>query len=183
MTWESFEVQMERLGGLKFRPPTLQTHWEALKDMPSILLDAAIAEALKETDEYPSPRMLKVCADKVRARVLPVEQEEDRSAPITEPLTATLPTGKVLTFGRVWKYYCDRCSDTGWASYWCGERHILPNSLDRYPWLDSARCQRHKEHGAHDWSGPCACAESNPAVLRRKEREAQGPRRGARDGE
>jgi hypothetical protein len=164
VTWDVFKEQMARLDGLKFRPSSLQTHWEALKDMPDVLLSAAIEKARDEYDEFPSPKMLKACADRVRARVLPLPAGEDRSTALPAPVTATLPTGLVIPFTREWKYYCERCSDSGWVSWWCGDERA-----NRQPWIEPSRCQRVTEHGAHEWVGLCACAESNPAVLRKKE--------------
>jgi hypothetical protein len=82
----------------------------------------------------------------------------------------------VLGLKRVWKYYCDECSDTGWFTFWChGEaRHgeEFPAAVRR-PWIEMDRpCDRHsKPHGAHEWVAECACASSNPDVQRRRERE------------
>lgn len=177
MTWEFFERQMNRLRGLKFAPASYQTHWEALQDMPEVLLEAAVSKAQPALEEFPAPKMLKMFADLVRASVLPVV-EEDRSYDNPNPITLTVPiphsdaTVKIpLT--RYWKYYCDRCGDTGWVSFWCGERPA--NTQD---WLADRLCGRHKEHDAHGWSQPCGCVQSNPDILRRKERQAQLPARG-----
>jgi hypothetical protein len=173
MTWDFFVRQMDRMRGLKFAPPTPQSHWEALREMPDLLFEAAVSKALPDSEEFPSPKMLKVYADQVRARVFPVADEEDRSSENPNPVIATLPTGKEIPLTRFWTYYCQRCNDLGWESFWCGE-----DAPGRQSWLETRACGRHREHAPHGWSQPCPCASSNPDVLRRKEREAQTPARG-----
>jgi hypothetical protein len=167
VTRASFETQMQRMSGLKFPPETLDTHWEALHDMPDVLLAAAVAVAIREEGEFPAPKMLRAHADRIRSRVLPVGPEPNRAIE-AEPRAVTLPTGKVLSFQREWEYYCDYCSDLGWESFACGEA-----ALARQPWLETRACGREEEHGSHDWSAPCACAATNPAVLRRREKTIQ----------
>jgi hypothetical protein len=54
----TFKRQMQRLGGLKFAPSDLQTHWEALRDLSDPELVAAVDRAQRECDEFPSPRLL-----------------------------------------------------------------------------------------------------------------------------
>ena len=168
MTWTAFEAQMERLNGLKFKPPSLQTHWETLKGLPEALLAAAIDKAQVACDEFPAPATLLQYADQVRARVIPLPADEDRSVPLPAPIKATLPTGLVIPFTREWKYYCEKCSDSGWKTWWCGDIDAR-----RQPWVELGRCQRAKEHGAHEWVGECSCAEGNPAVHRRKENQVR----------
>jgi hypothetical protein len=164
----AFKAQMNRLVGLKFPPADLHTHWEALRDMPEALLAAAVEKAQRGSDEFPSPKMLKMYADQLRSQVMPLPATEDRGTDLVEPLTATLPTGKVLPFKREWKYYCEDCSDTGWKTWWCG-----PGQSIASPWASSSVCQRTNEHGPHEWVGRCACAGSNPAVKRKRESELQ----------
>lgn len=182
MTQAAFESQMSRLAGLKYPPASMQTHWEALRDMPVELLEAAVTKAQDECSEFPSPKMLKIFADAVRGRVLPVPQEQDRSQPLAVPQVIEVPqAGKVLSFTRTWNYYCEQCSDQGMRSFWCGERMIRmvgEVKVDRYPWLDSRDCGRHNDHGGHDWSERCPCFDSNPAVQRRIEKQRQAGRRG-----
>ena len=164
---DAFKAQMRRLVGLKFQPASLDTHWEALHDMPEALLVAAVAKAQRESDEFPSPSMLKMFADQLRADVIALPQVEDRGVDLPEPLSAALPNGKAIPFTREWVYYCEECSDTGWKTWWCGPE------LGRKPWTSRSACQRHNEHGSHEWVGRCACAGSNPAVQRKRESEVQ----------
>lgn len=57
-----FKRQMHRLGGLKFAPQTLDTHWEALRDLGDDEFVAAVDRAQRECDEFPSPRQLRALA-------------------------------------------------------------------------------------------------------------------------
>lgn len=168
-----FMAQMRRLLGLKFAPSDLTTHWEALQDMPEALLEAAVTHAQTASDEFPSPKMLKMFGDQLRARVVPIPVTEDRSEDNPSPTVAKLPTGRVIPLTRFWKYYCEQCSDTGWSSFWCagimkpGEKWPV---AQRHPWVEIDRpCERHKGHGAHEWSAACACVDTNPEVQRRRE--------------
>jgi hypothetical protein len=62
-----------------------------------------------------------------------------------------------------WVYYCEACSDAGKVSHWCG-----PDGPTRTPWQDAAFCGRPQDHAPHEWVAPCACADHNPAIQRRK---------------
>lgn len=169
-----FRAQMKRLLGLKFAPADLTTHWEALQDMPSALLEAAVDAAQRECQEFPSPTMLRAYGDQVRARTMPVGPEPDRSVPTT-PRSFTLPDGTQIQVDREWKYYCEACSDTGWRSWACGT-----DAATRQPWLSPMHCGREADHGAHEWTEPCPCSERdaggeirNRAVRRKRERDVQ----------
>ena len=163
---DAFKAQMRRLVGLKFQPASLDTHWEALRDMPEALLAAAVEKAQRESDEFPSPSVLRAFGDLLRATVLPLPALEDRGKALPVPVVARLPSGGSLPITREWVYYCDDCSDTGWKTWWCGPGQP-PGSL----WVSV--CQRTNEHEAHWWVGRCACAGSNPAVKRKRESEIQ----------
>lgn len=168
-----FRQQMSRLIGLKFAPSDMTTHWEALHDMPEALLDAAVTKAQQETSEFPTPKMLRVYADQVRARVFPVPEEEPRGVELDAPVAlGTLPTGLTLTARRTWRYYCEECSDSGWRSVWCGDVGLAK------PWQAHGVCGRRREHGSHEFVVPCPCASSNPDVQRKLERGRQGGTRG-----
>lgn len=168
MKREWFNLQMARMVGLRFPPGDMDTHWEALSDMPEALLVASVERAQREADEFPSPNMLKAYAAQLRSDVIALPSVEDRGVDLPEPVTATLPTGKVIPFTREWKYYCSECNDTGWRTWWCG-----PGSSSASPWVATSVCQRHNEHMSHEWVGRCACAASNPAVRRKRESEVQ----------
>lgn len=174
MTKLAFQSRMDRLAGLKFAPANLDTHWSALADIGEVELDAAIERAVRECDEFPSPRMLRAFIDDHR-RDQPVPKEVDRSSP-SKPRTITTPWGTSHTFSREWRYYCEECCDTGVRSWWCGE-----SPSKRFPHLDVVRCANDKclklrtQHGGyeHEYVSPCPCAETNPDVLRKKAQASQ----------
>jgi hypothetical protein len=59
MTREVFNAQLKRLIGLKFAPASLDTHWEALHELPEAELEAAVSIAVKACDDFPSPAELR----------------------------------------------------------------------------------------------------------------------------
>jgi hypothetical protein len=175
----AFQRQMQRLGGLKFAPAGLDTHWEALSDLSDAELDAAVSRAARECEEFPAPKMLRMFVDDYR-RDLPVPDEDlSRETPMA-PLTIVTPYGDTHTFTREWKYYCEDCCDTGRRSSWCGD-----GPSERYPWMSVARCyttncEKLRRGGyAHEWVDHCPCAYTNPAVLRKKAQAAQVTRKQA----
>lgn len=164
MTLEFFTAQMDRLRGLRFRPDDLTTHWEALHTLPEAVVEAAVGWAARTRTDFPAPIELREDAD--RAMPPRVDGElEDRAVPLAQPHTITVPqTGTIVSITREWVYYCAHCSDTGWRAWWCGPR----STPDRVPWIADAWCERRRAHGAHEWSARCACAESNPALVRKR---------------
>jgi hypothetical protein len=168
-----FKGQMRRLLGLKFAPVDMTTHWEVLKGVPDAVLVSAVARAQAECRDFPSPSELLSFADQVR-RAEPLPQEPDRGVDLIAPVViGALPTGTVIKAKREWRYYCDDCQDSGWLSIWCGD------TAQAKPWQSHGNCGRTREHGSHEFVTPCPCASSNPDVLRRKERDRQGGKRGS----
>lgn len=166
VTFEDFTRQMDRLEGLKFRPKTLQTHWEALQDVPAGVLDLAITRCQRTCEHFPTPVELRRAADLSRTHQAP---DEDRSVELAEPVTiGKLPTGAEIMQTRVWKYYHEDCSDSGMESLWCGE----PGTR-RKPWQPMQSCGRTAPHDAHEWVRRCTCYDSNPALVRKRERQQQ----------
>lgn len=174
-----FLDQMKRLLGLKFAPATMQTHWDEMRGCSPELVAAAVEHARHESGEFPTPKMLRVYAEQARPRFVPVPAEIDREVgAANEPIDVPLPGGRVLPMRRIWNYYCETCHDTGLRSFWCGE-----TPSERYPFLELSHCGRRAKkdpwgHYDHEWAGKCACADSNPDVLRKQERYRQGGRRG-----
>lgn len=165
MNLNFFEQQMNRLEPLG-RPSegAMDGYFDALKDIPADVFDAAITHALKTRAWFPKPAELRVDADKVAASVRPVVDEDVREVPLAQPFTISIPeAGTIVSVTREWKYYCDRCSDCGWASWWCGSTTVAR------PWYERSKCQRHGDHDPHEWVGRCACYETNPALVRRRE--------------
>jgi hypothetical protein len=89
MTFAVFQQQMDRLAGLRFRPTSLQTHWEALGDLDVESLTRAISWGQRVWPEFPSPAQVR---DAVEASVPVVV---GRDAVRADP--------------------CPECRDTGWA--------------------------------------------------------------------
>ena len=166
MTLDTFNVQMGRLAGLKFRPADLTTHWEALNDLPDVVLEAAVSRAQRTRAEFPTPVELRQDADQVKPNALPVEPVEDRSISLAQPFTITVPeAGTIVSVTREWKYYCDDCSDGGWFTVWCGDE----KNPSHKPWYQLQRCERRAEHGSHKWMRRCVCYDMNPALVRKRE--------------
>lgn len=165
MTFDAMRQELDRLRGLRFRPADYQTHWEGLQEMPLSALAAAVGRAAKQCQDFPTPAELRALADAVGPSVVVLE---DRSTPLAAPVVVTAPfLSKPITVAREWKYYDERCSDLGWMSYWCGD----PASAK--PWIEAVLCGRLVEHPPHEWVERCRCADSNPAVLHRRERDAR----------
>ena len=178
MTPVFFQQQMARLGGLRFRPADLVTHWEGLRELPDAALEAAISRAIKTRVEFPTPYELRQDADQVAGQVRRVEVEtEERAIPLPAPHVIPFPqAGKTIRVEAEWKYYCGACSDSGWESVWCGD---ITNPA-RHPWQDPRTCERRGAHGDHEWVRPCRCWESNPALIRKRENQRKYAEKGAK---
>lgn len=164
-----FLLQMTRLLGLKFRPDDMVTHWEALADVPETVLTAAVSRAQKIRIEFPSPAELRQDCDAVLHLVRPAHPEPDRGTDLPQPYAITVPNvEKPIPVTREWKYYHEACSDSGIESLWCGEP-----GPQRKPWQQLQTCERRTPHDAHEWVRKCTCFESNPALIRKRERQQQ----------
>lgn len=168
MTRAWFDGQMARLLGLRFPPADLDTHWEALRDMPAAVLEAAITRAGRTRSDYPTPNEIRQDADIVATVVAVLEPAEDRAVALDNPFSITVPgAGTVVSIAREWRYYCDTCSDTGWDSVWCGDRFLGKVEVAK-PWQPSMQCDRRGEHGVHEWVRRCVCYDTNPALVRKR---------------
>lgn len=171
---QRFDAQMRRLIGLKFVPASLDTHWEALQDVPLAVLTAAVTRAQKTRAEFPTPVELREDADQVAHLVSATSEEEPRGVRLAEPVTMAVPqAAAVLVMQQSWEYYDSVCSDTGWRVFWCG-----PFELSRKPWQEPRLCERRREHGAHEWVDRCACFDTNPALIRRRESQRKYAEKG-----
>jgi hypothetical protein len=163
----AFREQMARLMGLKFAPADMLTHWEALQDIPDDILGAAVSRAQKTRVEFPTPAELREDCDAVAHTVRPPAPEPDRGSDLEQPVTlGMLPDGRPVTAQRLWVYYHPECGDTGSESLWCG----APGPHTK-PWQTVQDCGRRRPHDGHEWVRPCACAESNPALIRKRENQ------------
>lgn len=170
-----FREQMTRLMGLKFAPADMRTHWEALSDVPPVVLEAAVSRAQKIRLEFPSPAELREDCDAVKHYAKPVPNEPDRGQDLpARVVLGTLPDGTVIKADRLWTYYCEPCSDSGTESVWCGGMEtdgIGDAGPTQKPWQVAQACERDKRHPAHEWVRPCTCFASNPALIRKRERQ------------
>jgi hypothetical protein len=161
---DPFRDQMRRLLGLRFAPADMVTHWEALQDVPLPVLTRAVSHAQQTRVAFPTPAELRQDCDVVASQI-PHAPAEDRGADLPAPVTlGTLPTGAPVIASRVWRYYCADCSDSGYRAQWCGE-----STNGRKPWQGSSTCDRHAPHEGHEWVQRCACYDSNPALVRKRE--------------
>lgn len=160
-----FREQMTRLLGLKFAPSDMLTHWEALADVPADVLAAAVSRAQKTRVEFPSPAELRQDCDAV-AHLVRVVVDEDRGVDVPPVVLGTLPTGAEIRVSREWRYYHSECGDSGVQSLWCGE-----DGTSTKPWQIRQACERTKPHEAHEWIRRCTCFDSNPELIRKRERQ------------
>lgn len=165
MTRPDFDRQMTRMLGLRFPPADMGTHWEGLADLPLDRLKDAVSLAIRTRVDFPTPAELRADADARRPQEgppLPASEEI-----LAEPVElGILPDGTRLPAAtRLWRYYCETCSDTGWHSRWCGP------GASHHPWLvDRGDCGRYGEHGGHEWVTHCGCYDTNPKLVRERER-------------
>jgi hypothetical protein len=89
MTFEFFQAQMDRVAGLRFRPISLQTHWEALQDLDQGALTRAITWGQKRWPDFPSPEQ------------------------VLQAVEVSLPAVTGFDDYRA-QPYCSSCADTGW---------------------------------------------------------------------
>lgn len=168
MTRHFFDEQMARMSGLRFMPTDLTTHWEALSDLPSAVLDAAVGRAQKTRSEFPTPVELRQDADQAAPRT--AVAEIDRGTDLPAPIEYSIPhVQDALKITREWNYYCERCNDGGWESFFCGAQ----GDPLRTPWWEYRTCDRRGQHAGHEWVTPCGCLEWNPEIKRRKDLQAK----------
>lgn len=160
-----FDGQMSRLLGLKFMPGDMTTHWEALREIPDDVLEAAVTRSQRTRVEFPTPVELRQDADLIVR--LPTDERDDpaRRTPLAEPKSFFYPQiAQTIQVREEWQYDCDACSDSGWLSCWCG-----PFTSQRKPWQEPRTCDRKAQHGSHEWVRPCACSATNPTLIRKRE--------------
>lgn len=166
---EWLKQQLKRLLVLPFPPADIAEHERALADIPEAVMTAAVDYALKSRTRYPVPSELRADADKVAPLAaldvpLPVQTRE-LAEPVTVDVRAPgLPEGLQLHITQEFNYCCDHCSDTGWASFWCGDK-----KENRHPWMPFGHCGRQGVHGNHEYVQRCMCYGSNPVLIRRRE--------------
>lgn len=181
MSRQEFDKQLRRMLGLKFVPATLDSHYEVCGNLALDVLSEAVSVAVRECESFPAPSALLQFAYRVKDRVepLPPTTTVDASRTVDHDERRVNASGRVLKFTREWRYYCEDCSDGGYVSYWCGE-----TGPTRKPWQVPSFCGRDHEHAGHEWVGKCQCWNTNPTLLKSRERLArQAATRTARTGE
>lgn len=183
MTRDELDRELGRMVVLKGMPGDSDVYWDALRDIPLDAIRAAVQHAVKTRAWFPTPAEVRHDCDAARppraVMVPPTSRLVPRDGTRTEIIRNPFG-GAPITVQVTQEYvpHCDRCGDTGMVKFWCGR--VVST---RWPWLSVQRCQRRNEHGEHDWAGPCACVDTNPVIVRRKEaqreRYSQDPEKAA----
>lgn len=175
MSADFFDGQMARLAVLRFAPAEIDGHREALADLPTDVLEAAVSHALRTRTHFPVPAELRADADCVAVRPS-MTPDLGRENILQQPFTITIPQiGTVVSVTKEWQYCCEDCSDCGWMTWWCG-------SPAPKPWMQTSRCERYWEHPGHEFVKHCACYMTNPSLVRKRDaqrRYSEAPKRAA----
>ncbi len=168
MTRLEFDDEMGRLGLLRNPPAELETFWDLFQSVPAPELRAGISHAVRTRTFFPVPAELFEDCDTARPQRTWTDTERMPSGPQrTERIENPFGGAPlVVTVHREWAYYCQRCSDSGWVSQWCGGP--APK-----PWQFTTTCARPRKHDPHEWVERCACVPTNPAIQRRRDSLAQ----------
>jgi hypothetical protein len=167
MTRAHFDAQIGRLIVLKGWPDSVEEYFPALNDVPDQVFSRACDHALKTRTWFPVPAELRADCDVVRPRTQaanPAPSYRDlqtaTTMEIANPFGGPAITVKVV---RDWRHDCETCSDTGWASRFCGPTD------DAKDGQQVGRCGLKHEHRSHEWVETCSCLDWNPTIRRRKE--------------
>lgn len=113
MSFAELRDALADLRGLPFAPADLNTHWLGLKDLPEPVLRAAVREAARRCERFPSPAELRQLADLAPAALPDVPS---LVTPLAEPqVVGHLPTGRAIVQTAVYAPCCATCNDSGWA--------------------------------------------------------------------
>jgi hypothetical protein len=178
MTREWMEAQLGRMSVLRGFPESVDEFWRIFSHIPERVIAAGVSHAIRTRSFFPTPAELLKDCDFAKP---PVPEEEPRvmSTDTFETIIRNPFGGPdlTLTVDRLWEYYCDFCSDEGRQTYWCGSA----SDAGRKPWTDVSPCGRRGEHGSHEFAARCACWETNPKLVRQRERDAEYAKGKARD--
>jgi hypothetical protein len=174
MTREFMDAQLGRLVILRGMPGDTDEYFPALEDVSEDIFAAACTHAMKTRAWFPIPAELRADCDAVRLRVRVVEAEpspsyRDLQEAQTREIKNPLKGGKSIWVKvvREWNHDCGTCSDTGWATRFCGP---VDQAVDNQ---QAGHCGRRFEHGSHAWVERCSCIEWNPTIRRRKEAQTK----------
>ncbi len=157
MTADHCDLQVKRLLILKGIPEDVCEYFAALSDVPDALFTMAVNHALRTRTWFPTPADLRADCDAV-AVVVPitsVPQFEDLPVGARAVLVLKHPANGIdirIPITRVWRFDCERCSDTGWQSNEC----------------PTEPCGRQGVHASHSWVERCTCLDGNPTIRRRR---------------
>ena len=170
MTREWMDAQLGRMSVLRSAPESTNEYWPIFAPLPERVIASGVAYAIRTRSFFPAPAELLRDCDTAKPPVPDVPVRE----PSGNTFTATIrnPFGGadlVLTVDREWNYYCDACSDIGMRTFWSGSA----DDAGRKPWHDVSPCGRRSEHGTHEFAERCSCWDTNPALVRKREREAK----------
>lgn len=152
---------------------------QMLADTPTEAVRRALAALQAEGGRwFPTVAEILATAQQTAPRVIPGTTIARK--PLDAPVVLQLPAGS-LTVQDEQPYACEECSDTGWASFWCGPRG------GGKPWHQHGICGRHREHPAHEWTGECGCRGWNSEYQQKRayqvQQAASRTARSARGGE
>lgn len=154
MTFAEFQGSLDTLRGLPFPPPSLQTHWVGLQDVPLDLLQAACREAARRCERFPAPAELRQFVNEL-PRLLP--PEPTRTVPLETPQhLGALPTGQPIVQTAVFTPWCRTCGDTGW------EPTVIYRAARGMPVPEGAPAVQR-----------CGCWYENPVLIRQREQQAR----------
>ncbi len=171
MTRPEFDAQMTRLASLPGLPSQIDTHWDALRDIPGDVFAAAVAHVARTAKWFPVPSALREAADVVRRR-MPVEAPAPVLEELAEPLvldTSQTPLRGVTLppVTRIWRFYCEDCSDLGVVDLWCG------SDTPPKPWYERSDCHKTRQHDPHHYVRTCLCVDSNPKLVAERRAKAE----------
>ena len=169
MTRDELELQMGRMGALKGFPSGSDAYWEVFAAMSLAELERGVLKAIKTRAWFPAPSELLHDVEITKPAVTWEHPYRVDDTAAMRYVTITSQFGDLnLKVYRDWKYDCTRCTDSGWASWWCGK-----DTKSRGEWMEPSTCGRREEHGPHEWVSKCACWGSNPTLIRRRDVAAQ----------
>lgn len=170
MTREWMDAQLGRMVMLRNPPVSTDEYWSIFAPIPERVIAAGVAYAIRTRAFFPAPAELLTDCDTARPRTM--DAPEPRISGNTFTATIRNPFGGadlVVTVDNEWEYFCDPCSDIGTRTFWCG----AADDAGRKPWQAIGQCGRKFEHGSHEFAERCSCWETNPVLVRKRERDAE----------
>lgn len=165
VTRDEFDASISGLRLLRNPPPDVEDFWELFNCVPSDEFAAGVQRARRHRVFFPVPAEL--FEDCETARPVRVWDQRPRvDGPIREEFISNPFGGEGITIkvAREWRYNCQACFDGGWLQLWCGAGDSA---------YQPGFCGREREHSPHVWAKHCACWDTNPDVVKRREMQAK----------